>query len=200
MKETQALDSLKGIGEKTKQIFQKAGISDVGDLLHYFPRTYETFGDVTEISELKEGQTAAVYAWLERDLSVNRIHALQMTKGVLRDKSGAVDVVWYHMPYLKNTLKRGAHLVFRGKLTMKKKHLTMEQPSVYEPAEYQALRSVLQPVYPLCEGLTNNMLQKAMHQVMADEELTREYLPEELLSSFSLEDQYVQGNAVFAFL
>lgn len=64
----------------------------------------------------------------------------------------------------------------------------MEQPSVYEPAEYQALRSVLQPVYPLCEGLTNNMLQKAMHQVMADEELTREYLPEELLSSFSLED------------
>ena len=98
-----------------------------------------------------------------------------MTKGVLRDKSGAVDVVWYHMPYLKNTLKRGAHLVFRGKLTMKKKRLTMEQPSVYEPAEYQALRSVLQPVYPLCEGLTNNMLQKAMHQVMADEELTREY-------------------------
>lgn len=188
MKETQALDSLKGIGEKTKQIFQKAGISDVGDLLHYFPRTYETFGDVTEISELKEGQTAAVYAWLERDLSVNRIHALQMTKGVLRDKNGAVDVVWYHMPYLKNTLKRGAHLVFRGKLTMKKKRLTMEQPSVYEPAEYQALRSVLQPVYPLCEGLTNNMLQKAMHQVMADEELTREYLPEELLSSFSLED------------
>ena len=52
MKETQALDSLKGIGEKTKQIFQKAGISDVGDLLHYFPRTYETFGDVTELSEL----------------------------------------------------------------------------------------------------------------------------------------------------
>lgn len=88
MKETQALDSLKGIGEKTKQIFQKAGISDVGDLLHYFPRTYETFGDVTEISELKEGQTAAVYAWLERDLSVNRIHALQMTKGVLRVKAG----------------------------------------------------------------------------------------------------------------
>ena len=36
--------------------------------------------------------------------------------------------------------------------------------------------------------MTHNMLQKAMHQVMADEELTREYLPEELLSSFSLED------------
>ena len=37
------IDSLKGIGEKTKAVFERAGISDIGDLLHDYPRGYESY-------------------------------------------------------------------------------------------------------------------------------------------------------------
>ena len=32
------IDSLKGIGAKTKQTFEKAGIETLEDLIHYYPR------------------------------------------------------------------------------------------------------------------------------------------------------------------
>ncbi|MDY3917845.1 MAG: ATP-dependent DNA helicase RecG [Candidatus Limivivens sp.] len=188
MNEVQELDSLKGIGEKTKQIFGRAGISDVGDLLHYFPRTYETFEEITAINEIQENQTCAVLGVVERDLNVIRARSLQMTNGSIRDESGAIGVTWYHMPYLKNTVKRGAQFVFRGKAVRKRSRLILEQPAMYSPEEYQALLHVLQPVYPLCEGLTNNMLQKAIRQVIRDPELTRDYLPAGIRERWKLAD------------
>ena len=38
-----SLDCLKGIGEKTKQIFQKTGIENLRDLITHYPRTYEAY-------------------------------------------------------------------------------------------------------------------------------------------------------------
>lgn len=37
------IDSLKGIGAKTKQTFEKAGIETLEDLIHYYPREYERY-------------------------------------------------------------------------------------------------------------------------------------------------------------
>lgn len=34
----QSLRTLKGVGEKTEKLFQKVGIYDTDDLLHYYPR------------------------------------------------------------------------------------------------------------------------------------------------------------------
>ena len=36
---------LKGIGEKTEQIFGKVGIATVGDLIRYYPHRYEVSQD-----------------------------------------------------------------------------------------------------------------------------------------------------------
>ena len=37
---------LKGIGEKSQQLFAKVNIKTVGELLRYYPRDYETFRDL----------------------------------------------------------------------------------------------------------------------------------------------------------
>lgn len=38
------LTELKGIGEKTEKLFAKVGVTNVGELISYYPRTYETYG------------------------------------------------------------------------------------------------------------------------------------------------------------
>ena len=40
------LTELKGIGEKTEKLFAKVGVTNVGELLSYYPRTYETYGEI----------------------------------------------------------------------------------------------------------------------------------------------------------
>lgn len=48
-----SIQEIKGIGEKTKQLFAKIGVYTVGDILLHFPRTYQQFPE-----PLASGETA----------------------------------------------------------------------------------------------------------------------------------------------
>ena len=43
MRESERISVLKGVGEKTEQLFIKAGVHTIGDLLAYYPRTYDIY-------------------------------------------------------------------------------------------------------------------------------------------------------------
>ena len=47
----QSLRTLKGVGEKTEKLFQKVGIYDTDDLLHYYPRNYDEYETPVDIAE-----------------------------------------------------------------------------------------------------------------------------------------------------
>ena len=38
-----SLREIKGVGEKTEQLFQKIGVYTLGDILLHFPRTYQEY-------------------------------------------------------------------------------------------------------------------------------------------------------------
>ena len=186
MNEMSPLDSLKGIGEKTRQIFERAGISDIGDLLHYYPRGYETFEEITPIGEIYEKNQAALYGEIVSPLNLRRVRSLSIVTAVIRDQTGTIQVTWYNMPYLKNSLKAGSRYVFRGKVIRKKQQMFLEQPAVFHVEEYLESRNLMQPVYPMSEGLTNKMVQKAVRQALDSAELEKEYLPLEIREKYQL--------------
>ena len=51
MDDATSILELKGIGEKSQKLFAKVNIRTVGDLLHYYPRDYETFQEGVEGKE-----------------------------------------------------------------------------------------------------------------------------------------------------
>ena len=56
---SESLRTLKGVGEKTEKLFAKIGVTDVEDLIHYYPRTYDAYEEPVEIRTLEEGTVAA---------------------------------------------------------------------------------------------------------------------------------------------
>ena len=40
MRQDSSITEIKGIGEKTKKLFEKMGVYTVGDILLHYPRTY----------------------------------------------------------------------------------------------------------------------------------------------------------------
>ena len=60
MRESERISVLKGVGEKTEQLFIKAGVHTIGDLLAYYPRTYDIYEDPISIGEIQEGKTVTV--------------------------------------------------------------------------------------------------------------------------------------------
>ena len=57
-----AIDNLKGVGEKSRKLFEKLEIRTLDDLLTYYPRDYRKFEEPVQIRKLQSGQTVAVLA------------------------------------------------------------------------------------------------------------------------------------------
>ena len=56
MSKKAGVGTIKGVGEKTEKLFEKIGVYTVDDLIHYYPRGYEIFGEPVPISEVEEGK------------------------------------------------------------------------------------------------------------------------------------------------
>ncbi len=181
------LTSLKGIGEKTAKYFEALGITDVNELLQTYPHRYESFGQPTPLSMLKEGETAAVTGFLEKQLSVVRAGRMQITIGKVITAEGPLTVTWFNAPYLRGSVKPKEMMVFRGLIKQKGSVKSMVQPTMDTPEAYEKKCGIMWPVYPLTKGLSQTTFQKAMVQALSMTDVfIDEYLDEPIRERYQL--------------
>lgn len=190
------LRELKGVGEKTEKLFQKIGITTTDDLLHYYPRNYDAYEEPEKIGSLKENTVAAIRATITTGVYVNKIRNLQVISITVADTTGRLAVAWFNAPYLKNTLKKGSCFILRGKVSRKKGRLEMEHPEIFTPAAYEEVLHSMQPIYGLTAGLTNKLIIKLMHQILEEQNLQTEFLPDEIKEYYHLADDNYALSAI----
>ena len=186
MKEKESIRTLKGVGEKTEKLFQKVGISTVGQLLRYYPRDYDIYREPVTVESLNDQETGAVLATLTSSLDMKKVRNLTVISGTIADASGRCRVTWFNQPYLRNQLRRGMTFVFRGKISKKGNLSVMEQPEVCTPAAYEEKLNSMQPKYALTAGLSNNMVTKMVRAALEQLDLSQDYLPEEIRLEYEL--------------
>lgn len=187
MTEATKIKELKGIGEKTEKLFQKVGIDTVGDLIRYYPRGYDVYEEAVSISELEEGRVMTVTGAVYGRPQVSATPRMQVTTLYVKDLTGTLKVVWFRMPFLRNTFAGGGPVTLRGRIVNRRGGIVMEHPEIfYPPAKYEDKRGTLQPVYGLTTGLTNNAVIKAVKQALDNLDLSAEPLPSELRLRYSL--------------
>ncbi|MBS5122085.1 MAG: ATP-dependent DNA helicase RecG [Blautia sp.] len=184
----ESLRTLKGVGEKTEKLFQKIGISDTESLLRYYPRNYDEYETPADIADLKEGTVKAVSAAVCSGVYVNPVRGKQVVSITACDSTGRISITWFNASYLKNTLKKGSVFVFRGRVMRRQGKLQMEHPEIFTPAAYEEILHSLQPVYGLTAGLSNKTIVKVLHQLLKQQSLKSEYLPEEIREKYQLSD------------
>ena len=187
------LSSLKGIGQKTEQLFTKAGITDTSQLPYYYPRSYDIYKEPVLISEIDEDGIYTLYLSIASDVEVKPMKKLNITTVFAVDEQNErIKLTWFNMPFMKGALRRGYRYMVRGRVVCRGSLVSMEQPKLYTAAEYELKLHYIQPIYPLVKGLTNNMVTKAVTQYFAmqnnPEEM--EYLPKELIERYELKPLY----------
>lgn len=188
MNEKTPLRELKGVGEKTEKLFQKIGITTTEELLRYYPRTYDIYGEPVEIASAEEDKTVSIRVTIATGIYISQVRNLQVLTTTVADASGRLPVAWFNAPYLKGTLKKGSVFILRGKITRKKGRPQMEHPEIFIPAAYEEIIHSMQPVYGLTKGLSNKMITKLVHQILDTRPLHGEYLPEEIRERYQLAD------------
>ena len=189
MEANDPVKTIKGIGDKTEKALHRLGIVTVQDLLEHYPRGYEEYHNPIPISMLAEGMTASIEAALMGTPKVKRVRNLQIISAQVKDTTASITLTWFNMTFLQKSLRSGYHYIFRGKVIRKNGIWVMEQPVIYLKENYRKLLNALQPLYPLTSGLNNNMVSKAIKQVLQALPPAKDYMPKQIRKEYDLFDR-----------
>ncbi len=181
------LTQLKGVGEKTRELFEKLGIHTVEDLLTYYPRDYDEYQPPITIGEIDNKIVAAIEGVIVKKLDIQRKGKLQVIKGLIRDNRGeTLPVTWFNMPFLRQTLQPGFRYVFRGRLKRMGNEIQLQQPETFPLGKYEEKLLSMQPVYSLTKGVTNHLIQKCIRTALEQGIVLDEFLPVHIRQNYNL--------------
>ena len=93
--------NLNGIGEKRAALFARLGIKSVGDLINFYPRTYEDWSNIKHIDELEYGETVCIKAVVATSVNDTRISGGRIiSKTAVYDETGSIQLVFFNNKYI----------------------------------------------------------------------------------------------------
>ena len=150
---------VKGVGPKRAELFEKVGVSTVYDLLQYCPRDYIDLSAPCEIKNAQGEDPLVIRARVVKKMPPARIRkGLTICKAVFTDDTDDITVILYNQEYLFASLKEGEDYILYGKVTGNMVRREMNSPMVFSAAS----PDLILPVYPLTEGLSQNIIRKAV--------------------------------------
>ncbi len=188
MERTDSISKIKGIGEKTQKCFTKLDIFTIEDMIEHYPKGYDSYEPLVYINEIEEETVVAIEATIQGSIEFKRVRNLQIINARVKDQTGSMLLTWFNMPFLRNSLKIGTKIIFRGKAIRKNGILVIEQPQILSKQEYVNRLNLLQPMYPLCAGITNNAITKASKTILSEIDLSGDYLPLTIRKEYDLMD------------
>jgi ATP-dependent DNA helicase RecG len=170
---------IKGVGPKVAYKFNKLGIFTAQDLMMYFPKKHIDYSSRTLIKNLQEGQTTSVFGYIKTVSTFNTKNNLAVTKVVIKDESGRMELSFFNAKGNKYLLERmkaqfpiNAGIMVSGlvKMNTYNNQLTMDKPTYSimsgefmedEPSQNLNVARIV-PIYTICEGLSIKTLRKAI--------------------------------------
>lgn len=183
------IDKLKGVGDKTALLFNKIGVCNADDLLHYYPRRYDVYEHISLIKDASTDERNAILASVKSVPKVLRFNGKSVVSFFVTDGENSCEVRFYNAPYLAKTIKLNDRKVFRGYLKLFKDKLYLEQPKMYDPFEYSRLEGCVTPVYNLTKDLSNERIKKCVSQVLEGLSVSDYLTPDELNSMNMLSNE-----------
>lgn len=175
-----SIRNIKGIGQKSEKLFNKLGINTVEELLCFYPREYDIFGEIEHTSSASEGKTLIVEVCLNKK-PVLTVHGnLKIVKASFKDAHGSITAVWFNMPFMAKMLRMGIYYILRGKVSNRNGFLELCQPKILSRQEYSNLTGKMVPRYRLTKGLTDNAIIKAVSFALKETNLNSDFLSSDI--------------------
>lgn len=178
------VSKLSGIGSKREALFNKLGIKSIGDVLNYYPRTYEDWSTVEKINNLQYGGIFCIKAVLGTPLTDARISGGRIiSKAMVYDDTDSMQIVFFNNKYISSMLKGGKEYYFYGRVTLGSFGKQMISPTFSSVSDGMGIH----PVYRQTAGLVNKTISNTVKQALALLPKTvNDPIPEQVRTAFNL--------------
>ena len=191
----------KVLGKRTADALSRQGVTSAGDLLRLLPRRYDTWGELTDLSGLVDGEHATVQARVVRSASrrTRGGRPAALMEATVTDGVSTMDIVLFGTVGLMNhhatQLASGTTVLLSGKVGQRRGRLQLASPRFQvlddlDEAEREALLAQPLPIYPASAALDTWQVAKAVRTVLDQlgPEDVPEPLPEEVRCAHGLVD------------
>jgi ATP-dependent DNA helicase RecG len=160
------ITTLTGVGPVQARRLGRLGLRVIRDMLYFFPRRYEDFGTLKTINQLEYGEEVTIMGQVWHVTTRRTRSGKVITKAVIQDGSGTIEVTWFNQPHLKNQLKPLRQIVLSGRVDEYLGRLTFQSPQ-WEPLDRELLHTArLVPVYSLTEGVSARTMRKLLKRTV----------------------------------
>lgn len=170
------IDYLKGVGPNRADLLRKElGIHTYQDLINLFPNRYIDRTQYYEINKLQRNNSdVQIIGKITSFKEVAQKRGKRLV-GTFQDDTGTMELVWFRgQKWIRESLKLNKTYVAFGKVNWFSGKFNMAHPELELQEDHEkSLRSVMQPVYPSTEklsnkGITNRVISKIIQQLFIE--------------------------------
>ena len=179
------LETIDGIGPKTKELLNKIKIYDRSDLLNYYPYRYDIIKR-SDISNLNDGDKIIIDGIIEGQPTVIFINK-SLKKMIFRinTRTTILNVTIYNRNYLYQDLKSGKEVTIIGKYNKLKNAVIASDIrfGILPPG------AKIEPIYYVTEGLTVKQISKFISSALEEDYQVEDLVPRFLVEKYNLMDK-----------
>ena len=175
------------LGDRTTKVLHDLfGYTTVGDLLHHYPRRYLVRGELSNISELNEGDEVTILAEVF-SASSRRLHARKgnILEVIVTDGTAKLSLTFFNQAWREKDLKVGKQGLFAGKVGVFNGKRQLAHPD-YElipdgndvDAAVDGFAGKYLPMYPASSKMPSWKIAQCIELAIAALDEVPDYLPE----------------------
>ena len=181
------------LGDRTTKVLNDLfGYLTVGDLLHHYPRRYLVRGELSNISELNEGDEvtilAEVYSATSRRLHARKGNILEV---IVTDGSAKLSLTFFNQAWREKDLKVGKQGLFAGKVGVFNGKRQLAHPDYEMIADGNDVDAAVEgfagkylPMYPASAKLPSWKIAQCIELAVGALDEVPDYLPESVREKY----------------
>lgn len=179
-----ALKQINGVSALKEGELHAFGISNVRELLEYYPFRYEDYR-LRSLTEVKDGDKITVQAKIMGIPVLQRYGKKSRLTCKLMADEWMFTATWFNRHFLKDQLTAGREIIVSGKWDGKRMQLTASDTEF--PDKGTTRSGTLQPVYSVGGKITQSWMRKTINQALQQfGEMIPELLPQQLIRKYNL--------------